>query len=179
MKTMSKFGLLIIVISTLVIASCSTSNPKMDEAKIEEMILVTDRGLISGLDIGDTWDEIKSNCSKDWTIDEVDENNKILRKDWTTGFDFIIMELSFYENNVLSRIRCGVYGTKDNAIVAKTFFTKATNYFDKKLNKTSTDNWEYTSKDNKKYSVNCSNMGNSDNNMVEQKVYITIKPMHD
>ena len=175
MITINKLGILILIISTLVISSCSTSNPKMDETKIEKMLLVADKGLISGIDIGDTWDEIKSNCSEEWTIDE---NNKILRKDWTNGFDFIIMELFIDENNKVSRISCGVYGTKDNAIVAKTFFIKATNYFNKKLNKTSIDNWEYTSKNNKKYNVNCTNMGNSDNNIVEEKVYITIEPLY-
>ncbi|MBI2968720.1 MAG: hypothetical protein HYY40_13045 [Bacteroidetes bacterium] len=135
--------------------SCSV---KIEESFLNEMILKPEKGIIAGVDIGDSWETIKINHNPEWEIREENiDGNTIyqLWKRWDEHDNTMHLTFNLDGNKIIREIEFRVRGTGENAVTIRKFMHTIYDHYSKKLNIASSDSWQYATVDGARYKVRC------------------------
>jgi len=129
---MSKRGAFVAV--ALVLSACT---PKLDLAEVDEVLIKPSRGLMGGIEFGDSWEKIKADHDKRYTVrDEQTSSGSLqqLRRDLsdagTNGY-FISFHLDAQKN--VESYSVSIFGQKDNAVGVRKVLDDVIAHFDKKV----------------------------------------------
>ena len=127
------------LLAVLPLAACT---PKLDRAEVKQMLLSQPRGLIGGIEFGDSWEKIKAEHDPRYTVR--DEKTTIggfkesflqLRHDLGGPDNGYFLTFQVDEQNNVKSYGASVYGRKENAIVVRDVFDDLTAQFDAKVGK--------------------------------------------
>lgn len=136
-----------------IFSSCAPAEVNFDE--VEQMLLV-DRGVVAGTNLGDSWESVSENCSPLWkpVVREVEgmdgnENYYELRKQYD---DDNQVHVAFYldEDKNISSISAQVIVTGKNRVEARKFMFKAFEFFNSKFKTSGENSWEVAIKNGEK-----------------------------
>lgn len=129
---MLKRGTLVAV--ALLLVACT---PKLDPLEVKQALLEQPRGLIGGVEFGDSWEKIKTDHDKRYEVrDEQTSSGSFLqlRRDLsdpgTNGY-FISFQLDEQKN--VKSYSVSIYGEKGNAVVVRQVLDDVIAHFDKKV----------------------------------------------
>jgi len=124
----------------LCVASCSEKSSSFDDKEVAAMLIGQDRGLIAGVDIGDSWESIKGKSVPGVVAEEVDDPNLgkqyLLRPEKLLAFGTrAAVNLTVDEAGKVSGIWVHVSGSKDDKPRAAKVGLALIDHFDAKLGK--------------------------------------------
>jgi hypothetical protein len=121
-------------LGALLLCGCT---PKLDPAEVKQMLLEQPRGVIGGVDFGDSWDRIKADHDKRYTVR--DDNTKDgtfrqLRHDLNSpGENGFFITFDVDAQGKVASYNVSIYGRKGNMLVVRGLVDDLIAYFDKKI----------------------------------------------
>ena len=166
-----------ILFGLTVLVSCT---PNMDGTEIESMTLEYDKGIFAGIDIGDSWEDVKSTCHRSWEIQEEEiykgVPNYVLRKDWDEGYNFMYLNCKLDEQKKVIGLSFELHGTEKNALKAREFMHKVYAFYSDILTPNSNTSWEYFPENGMKYNVSFFNTNPENLDTPEETILLEVKP---
>jgi len=154
-----------IILSMVILTSCNTD---MDRKEIADMTINYKTGILAGFDIGDSWEKVKNEHHKLWTVDEgimYNSNYYKIEKRW--GEDYMIITFYLDENKKIINMDLTLEASGKNSVTAIRFMNNAHNYYGSKGLKTILkDSWWYYPKNGEKCTISCYKSDVVDNTIV-------------
>ncbi len=142
-------NLIILFTTALIFISCGV---KLDESEIDYLVFDYDRGLMIGVDIGDSWEDVKKSHNENWSIVENGNINQ-LRKDWDEGNNMMNISFSLDDNKLITDMSFSMFASGGN-IETLTKTKNTISYdFDSRLNKLDDNKWSYFTSDGSEYYI--------------------------
>ena len=141
------------------LASCGGSS-EMDFVEIKS-ILLQKNGLIAGIELGESIEDIKSKKLNGFVLDDKPiENHQILRRkygsDWEDNQVVIGLQM---EDDKVKNIEAIIYGgLSENRIKLKQFMSEIFNHFDARFKRIGNESWEFKNSDDVTIEISCSSM---------------------
>ncbi|CAG5076322.1 hypothetical protein [Parvicella tangerina] len=146
--------LTVIIVGIVVLFSACSVEVKKEELK--PMLFGQSRGLIAGVDIGDTWEEVKENYPEGWTVRESHEDGLDIyqiRKDWDEGSNYMNLSFGFDEEGLINEMRYTLTLSDKSRLalveVQKMFIAD----FNRVTLQEKTDQWKYYGPDGNPYII--------------------------
>ncbi|MFS8066735.1 MAG: hypothetical protein ACMG6S_10220 [Byssovorax sp.] len=122
------------VAMALLLCACT---PKLEQAEVNEMLLKPSRGLLGGIEFGDSWEKIKADHDKRYTVrDEkmAEGSFQQLRRDLSDpGTNGYMITFQLDEQKNVKSYSAEIMGRKDNAVVVRQVLDDVIAHFDKKV----------------------------------------------
>lgn len=122
----------------LIIGLISCSSPKMDEDQISKALLVED-GIIGGIDMNDSWEDVKKIDPDFWTVREADGIYQ-LRKEWD-DFNHLSLSVNLNNEQKVNQIELTLTGRDDNGKTIASIYNKLVHFYSNKFDKKSEEEW--------------------------------------
>lgn len=123
-----------LVLSALLLTACT---PKLDPNEVNEMLIKPSRGLFGGVELGDSWDKLKADHDKRYTVrDEKIEGNAFLqlRHDLgDPGQNGFYLTFHVDGEGKVERFEASIHGQKDNAVTVRKLLDDVIAHFDAKV----------------------------------------------
>ena len=103
-------NIIILITSIFVFASCGV---KLESEEIDKLVFGYDRGLFVGVELGDSWEDVKKNHREGWTIREEGDIYQF-RKDWDQGNDMMFVTFQLDENSKVEGMEFSMTTTPGN-----------------------------------------------------------------
>jgi hypothetical protein len=131
------------------ISSCSV---QMDDEEIHGLLFEYKSGLIAGVQIGDSWEIVKSNARDGWTIRD-EPGFYQYRKDWDQGNDMMMVTFYLDESKNVIGMEFSMTAMTNNYPQMDLLKKKFISDFNLIMATKQTNNWEYLSDDGDFYSI--------------------------
>jgi hypothetical protein len=130
---MLKRGTLMAV--ALLLSACT---PKLEHSEVKQALLEQPRGLLGGVEFGDSWEKIKADHDKRYEVrDEKTETGAIrqLRRDLgsSKGTNGYYIGYNLDEQKNVKSYSASIHGQSDNAVVVRQVLDDVIAHFDKKV----------------------------------------------
>jgi hypothetical protein len=103
-------NIIVLILSIFLFASCGA---KMERKEIHDLVFGYDRGLMVGVDIGDSWETVKNNHRDGWTVREEDGIYQF-RKDWDQGNDMMFVTFQLDQDQNVEGMEFSMTATPGN-----------------------------------------------------------------
>ena len=146
--------MIVVFLAILGLNSCAA--PEMEEANIHEMLFNQKRGLISGVEPGDSWEDMKKNHHPDWVIREDHSDGMNIyqyRKDWDEGYNYMYLSVSLDENDKINQMNFSMSATTGNLLQLKKLEMKFISDFSLISLTEKTNDWTYFAENGDEYNV--------------------------
>lgn len=111
--------------------------PKLDPLEVQELLIKPQRGLLGGIEIGDSWDKIKADHDARYTVrEDQTESTTILqlRRDLSRpGTNGFYIGFTLDAGKKVESYRVSIFGQKGNAVVVRQVLDDLIAHFDKKV----------------------------------------------
>jgi hypothetical protein len=119
----------------LLLGACSP--PRLEKDEVNEVLLKPSRGLLGGIEFGDSWEKIKAEHDKRYSVrDEQVAGSSLrqLRRDLSDpGTNGYMLTFALDDQNNVKTYSAMIMGQKDNAVVVRQVLDDVIAHFDKKL----------------------------------------------
>lgn len=127
----------ILIIAVIGLISCNA--PKMDADLVKSMTTGYDKGVVGGISIGDSWEDVKSNIHKGW---ELDESIHKFSKVWD-DFNNVILSIDMDSENKVRSINLTINGKEGNHLLISEVQNILQKEFNIKYGAKINDSWSY------------------------------------
>lgn len=129
----------ILILSLLIMGVTSCSAPKMDEEQITK-VLIVDEGIIGGVNLNDSWEDVKKLNPDFWEVHESD-GDWSLRKNLDM-FNRLSLSFSLTPDKKVKEIHFNIDGRGENRVVIASIYNKLFKSFEAKFDKEDSENWK-------------------------------------
>lgn len=125
--------------------------------EIDQMIFGYSRGVIAGIDVGDTWDYVKENHNDFWNVREDHYEDGIsvyqLRKDWEEGYNYSFLGFELDENERIQEMEYTLMLSNDNKPLLEIYRQKIIADFNLITASNEMEKWKYYGPDGQEYAI--------------------------
>ncbi|MFK8038542.1 MAG: hypothetical protein AB8B74_09655 [Crocinitomicaceae bacterium] len=144
----------LLLVSIFVMVSCGT---KMESEEIHGLVFGYSRGLMLGVDIGDSWEDVKKNCRSGWAIREEDQIYQ-LRKDWDMGNDMMYASFNLDDRNTVQEMEFSITASGGNILELKKLHQKFIQDFNLITSQNLKTDWQYSAPNGNLYTIMLTSM---------------------
>jgi hypothetical protein len=163
---MKKIASIVLVVA-LGLFSCGS--PKMDSALVKSMTIGHENGIVAGVNVGDSWDDVKKNVHEAW---EIDESTHYLSKEWDS-FNNVLLSIDLDEDNTVWAISYTINGKKGNHLLMAEIQNALEKEFNAKYKVSESGGWDIVAPNGDQcgLSMNLHKQEDSGNNMLTVTVF--------
>jgi hypothetical protein len=171
---MKKLG----IISGLILLMVSCGAPKMDAELIKSMTIGYERGVVAGIEIGDSFDDLKKNMHDGWELKspEKSEFTTYLTSSFSKSYDmmnFISGSISFDSNDKVFEMSYSITAKKGNHLLMAEIQNALEKEFNSKYEVSEAGSWSFSGPNRGKYGVTMSRMEEADFDNKTFTVFVT------
>lgn len=142
-------NIVLFITAILLFTACGTA---IEQEEVDNLVFGYDRGLMVGVEIGDSWEDVKKNHREGWTI--VEEGNIYqFRKDWDQGNDMMNVTFTIDENKNVDGIELSMTASEGNWPVMKMLEKKMISDLNLITSSNSNEKWSYFGPNGNQYTV--------------------------
>lgn len=112
----------------LIVGLTSCGSAEMDSQLVKSLIVGYDRGVVSGVDVGDSWDTVKENLSKDW--DQGGSETSFIKE--YDDMNFVVLSIDLDENDQVWQMSMSISGKEVNHLLMAEIKNELTKEFNVK-----------------------------------------------
>jgi len=135
------------VLLIIVLALTSCGNPEMDSELVKQMSLNYESGVVAGVSIGDSWEDVKNEVHKEW---EVDEENHSFSKTWDM-FNNVLLSVDLDNDNKVSGLYYTINGKTGNHLLMAEIENALEKEFNVKYEISESEGWSFVASNGDKY----------------------------
>ena len=139
----------------LILFFLSACQVEVSEENIRSMIFDEPRGLIAGIDIGDSWTYVKENHPAGWEVRELNEDLDLyqIRKDWEEGYNTMNLSFRLNSDETIHEMDFGLILSDGNKLILKHMEELFVLRFNELASGTDEYFWLYKAPTEKMYSI--------------------------
>lgn len=148
----------------LIVGLTSCGSAEMDSELVKSLVLGYDNGVVAGVGVGDSWEDVKENLSKDW---DQGESETYFVKEYDE-MNFIVLFIDLDENNKVWQLSMSISGKEANHLLMAEIKNELTKEFNAKYEVNQAgENWSFVSSSGAECSVmmNESESGNGNKSL--------------
>lgn len=132
------------------LVSCGV--PEMDAELIKSMTLGYERGIVAGIEMGDSWEDLKKNVHDGWEIQEPDGRMSFVTGKWD-DFNEVHIAINLSEENEVMGLTYVINGKKENHLLMAEIARALESEFNVKYKVNELGGWNVTGPNGKEYSM--------------------------
>jgi hypothetical protein len=156
----------------------SCGAPKMDAELIKSMTIGYERGIVAGIEIGDSFDEVKKAIHKGWELKSPEESEFSTNRtsSFSKSYDmmnFVSGSISFDSNDKVFEMSYSITAKKGNHLLMAEIQNSLEKEFNSKYKGSETDSWTVFGSDGDEFGLTMNKMSEEDVENKTLTVFVT------